>query len=135
MNPSLHVLVLYVAWTLALLLLMEVMRSHLVLARRVPANAFRPDNANLSPFLQRLARAHANCLEGFPVFGALLLIAHLAGRNDVTDPLAYPFLVARVLQSTIHLASTSPAAVTLRFLFFAAQLGIAVYWTIRLLDG
>ena len=29
-----------------------------------------PDNANLSPFMQRLARTHANCLEGLPIVGA-----------------------------------------------------------------
>lgn len=39
---------------------MEALRSKLVLTREVAANGFTPDNANLSPFMQRLARAHAN---------------------------------------------------------------------------
>ena len=58
-----------------LLVLMELIRSKLVLTKAVAANGFSPDNANLSPFMQRLARAHANCGEGLPIFGGLMLIA------------------------------------------------------------
>ena len=99
----------------------------------VPANGFVPDNANLSPFMQRLARAHANCVEGLPILGGLMLVAVLSHRSAVTDPLAYVFLAARILQSLIHLISVSNAAVTLRFTAFAAQMAIAVYWAARLL--
>jgi hypothetical protein len=38
-----------------LLVLMEVIRTYLVLTGKVPPNGFFPDNANLSPFMQRLA--------------------------------------------------------------------------------
>ena len=133
MNPTLTALTGFVAWSLFLLILMEVIRSKLVLTRAVPANEFRPDNSNLSPFMQRLARAHANCLEGLPLFGGIMLIAVVAGRSSITDPLAYVFLGARIFQSLIHLSSVSVAAVTLRFMAFAIQMGIAVYWVIRLL--
>ena len=57
MSTSALVLTLFIAWTLVLLVLMEVVRSYLVLSGRTKSNEFRPDNANLSPFLQRLARA------------------------------------------------------------------------------
>ena len=134
-SPTAIALTAFIAWTLALLLLMEVIRSRLVLARKVAANAFVPDNANLSPFMQRLARAHANCLEGLPVFGGLMVVALLARRTAVTDPLAYQLLVARIAQSTIHLVSVSARAVTLRFAAFAVQVGIAVLWSYRLLAG
>lgn len=135
MNPTLTALAGFVAWSLFLLVLMEVLRSRLVLAGTVPANEFRPDNSNLSPFMQRLARAHANCVEGLPIFGGLMLVAVLAGKATITDPLAYVFLGARIAQSLIHLSSLSVAAVTLRFTAFAVQMAIAVYWTIRLLAG
>jgi uncharacterized MAPEG superfamily protein len=133
MNPTLIALAGFVSWTLFLLLLMEVIRSKLVLTKIVPANGFDPGNSNLSPFMQRLARAHANCVESLPVFGGLMLIAVVADRSNVTDPLAYVLLAARVLQSLIHLSSVSAAAVTLRFSAFAVQLAIAVYWAIHLL--
>lgn len=132
MSTSLLALLGFISWTLTLLVLMEVLRSKLVLTREVPANGFNPDNSNLSPFMQRLARAHANCLEGFPIFGGLLLVAILAGKPHVTDSLAYSFSAARIVQSLIHLTSTSPAAVTARFVAFAVQMGIAIYWSVKL---
>ena len=133
MSPSAFVLLAFIAWTLLLLALMEALRSALVLRGRVPANGFAPDNAGLSPFLQRLARAQANCVENLPAVGGLLLVALATGRTGVTDPLAPVLLGARVLQSLVHLASTSGAAVTLRFCVFAVQLGIALYWAFALL--
>lgn len=133
MNPTLISLTGFVAWSLFLLVLMEVLRSKLVLAKAVAANGFTPDNANLSPFMQRLARAHANCVEGLPIFGGLMLIAVVAGKSAVTDPLAYVFLSARILQSVFHLSSLSLLAVNLRFSAFAVQIGIGVYWVVCLL--
>jgi uncharacterized MAPEG superfamily protein len=133
MNPTLTALTGFIAWSLFLLALMEIIRSKLVLAKTVPANGFTPDNSNLSPFMQRLARAHANCVEGLPIFGGLMLIAVVAGKSTVTDPLAYVFLSARILQSVIHLSSLSVMAVSLRFTAFVVQVGIGVYWAARLL--
>lgn len=123
----------FIAWTLFLLVLMEGLRSRLVLAGRVPANGFSPGNEGLSPFLQRLARAHLNCVESLPVFGGLMLLAIATDRTAVTDPLAALLVAARIVQSTIHLASTSAQAVTLRFAAFAVQLAIAVWWAWGLL--
>lgn len=128
-------LTLFIAWTLGLLVLMEVLRSRLVLMGRVPSNGFAPDNANLSPFMQRLARAHANCLENLPVLGGLMLVALATGRQGVTDTLALWLVAARVVQTCIHLASVSVWAVNLRFAAFCVQIGIGIYWTWRLLTA
>lgn len=133
MSPSALALTLFLAWTLFLLVLMELIRSYLVIAGRVGANQFQPDNANLSPFMQRLARAHANCVESLPLFGGLLLVAIGTGHAAVTDPLALWLIAARVLQSSAHLASLSVLAVNIRFAFFAVQMAIGVYWAWALL--
>lgn len=66
-----------------------------------------PGNENLSPFMQRLARAHANCLEDLPIFGGLLLVSLVLDKITFTDGLALWFLGARIIQSSIHLISTS----------------------------
>ena len=79
MSPSLLALLGFIAWTLLLLVLMEVLRTRLVVTGRVPANGFDPGNSRLSPFMQRLARAHAKGLAGLPIFGGLLLLAVVAG--------------------------------------------------------
>ena len=92
LNPTSFALTGVIAWTLLLLIVMEVVRSKMVVARKVPANGFVPDNPNLSPAMQRLARAHGNCLEGLPVFGGLMLVALVTGRSGVTDSLALMLL-------------------------------------------
>lgn len=132
MSPTLLALLGFLSWTLALLILMEAIRTKLVISEQVAANGFAPDNAGLSPFMQRLARAHANCLEGLPLFGGLMILAAVAGKLPVTDPLAFWLLGARIVQSCIHLASTSPIAVKARFSAFAVQLVIAVVWVVGL---
>ncbi len=132
-SPTAITLTGFIAWTLALLILMEIMRAVLVTTKQVAANGFSPDNANLSPFMQRLARAHANCLEGLPVFGGLLVVALVTERTAITDALAYGLLAARIVQSCIHLVSISPAAVTARFIAFAVQMVIGAVWVVGLL--
>jgi uncharacterized MAPEG superfamily protein len=127
-NASASVLTALIAWTMFLLILMEGLRARFLVTKTVAANEFRPDNSNLPPFMQRLARAHANCIESFPIIGGLLVVALLTNRTGVTDALAPWLLLARLLQSSIHLVSTSVLAANLRFLAFAVQIAIAVYW-------
>lgn len=134
-SPTAVALTGFIAWTLTLLVLMESVRCALVLSRKVPSNQFRPDNSNLSPFMQRLARAHANCLEGLPIFGGLMVVALATDRAAVTDPLAFVLLAARIFQSTVHVASLSVMAVNVRFTAFAVQMAIAAYWSWQLLFG
>lgn len=133
MSTSALVLLLFIGWTLLLLIVMEGMRSVLVATGRIPSNQFMPDNANLSPFMQRLARAHANCLEGLPVFGGLLVVALLTDQTGTTDTLAPWLLAARIIQSSIHLASLSVMAVNARFAAFAVQMVIGAWWVVALL--
>lgn len=132
-SPSLIALMGFITWALLLLVLMETLRTKLVFQGKVAANGFAPDNAGLSPFMQRLARAHANCVEGLPIFGGLLLVAIVTDKAPLTDSLAYLFLGCRVFQSLVHLASLSPTAVTIRFTAFAVQMGIGLYWAFKLL--
>lgn len=112
---------------------MEAVRTRFVLTKAIAANQFKPDNSNLSPFTQRLGRAHANCVESLPVFGILLIAALITDHARITDPLAPWLLAARVVQSSVHVASLRVAAVNIRFAAFALQIGIAVYWAFALL--
>jgi len=130
---SATVLTLLIAWALLLVVLMEILRGRLVAGGHIAGNEFRPDNSNLSPFMQRLARAHANCIEGLPIFGGLLVVALVTNRASVTDQLAPWLLLARLVQSGTHLSSGSILAVNVRFLAFVVQLVIALYWSWALL--
>ena len=100
-NPSAFVLTALIAWTMFLLILMEGLRARFLVTKTVAPNEFRPDNSNLPPFMQRLARAHANCIESFPIIGGLLVVALLTDRAGVTDALAPWLLLARLLQSSV----------------------------------
>lgn len=83
--------------------------------------------------MQRIARAHMNCVESLPVFGGILAIAVMTSRTAVTDPLALWFVLARVAQSSVHLISTSVLAVNIRFAAFFVQIVMGVYWLWSLL--
>ena len=133
MTPTAHALVGFISLALFLLVLMEAIRCALVLQGKIAANRFAPDNSGLSPFMQRLARAHANCVEGLPIFGGLLVFAIVTSKTAATDPTAYLFLAARIFQSTIHLLSTSVMAVNIRFAAFAVQMALGVYWALQLI--
>jgi uncharacterized MAPEG superfamily protein len=135
MSNTAYALTGFVAWALFLLVLMEIIRTYLVVTRKVPANGFTPDNAGLSPFMRRLARAHANCVESLPIFGGLMAIAIMTSKAGLTDSLALWFLGARLAQSIVHLLSTSSIAVSLRFAAFAVQMVISIYWTWKLLTA
>ena len=125
----------FAAWTLALVMTLGIMRTHLVLGGKRRANNFKPDGSDVSAFSGRLCRAHANCYENLPIFASLVLVAMVTGRAEVTDPLALWFLAARIGQSVVHLISTSIAAVTVRFAFFLVQVGIMVWYAFALLTG
>ena len=132
-NISSIALTLLIAWSLLLLIMMEVLRVRLVVTGAIAGPQFRPDNANLSPFMQRLARAHGNCIEGLPIFGGLLVVALLTNRAEITNGLAMWLLMARVVQSLAHLSSLSVLAVNTRFAAFSVQMAIAAYWCWALL--
>ena len=86
LSPTAIALLGLVAWALLLLLLILNQRGMLVLSGRVAVNAFAPDGSNAGGFGQRLARAHANCLENLPLQVAVLLYALQAGQTAITDP-------------------------------------------------
>jgi hypothetical protein len=132
MNASTLALLGYAAWTLALLVLIAGLRTALTLSGRRRANSFAVSGEDVSPFSARLCRAHANCYENLPVFGAIVSVALVTGNAHVTDPLALWVLAARVGQSSIHLISIRNRAILFRFAFLAVQVVIQCGWVIQL---
>lgn len=132
MPPSALALLAYAAWVWLLALAVVTFRTGYVLTKKRAANSFAPFGSDVSAFSGRLCRAHANCYENLPIFAAIILVALVTDNAGVTDSLARWVVVARVAQSTVHLISTSPMAVTLRATIFSVQLGIEAYWVIQL---
>ena len=134
MSPTVVALLGFAAWSLFLVLCLGLYRIARVSAEDRSPNSFLASGEDLPRFGRRLTRAHANTYEFLPVAGAVMLCALATGQTAVTDGLAYLFLGARLAQSVTHLMSTSNPAVLLRFLFFAAQVLIVIWWIVRLLQ-
>jgi uncharacterized MAPEG superfamily protein len=68
-------------------------------------------------------RAHANCVENLPVFGAIVLALYVSGIDGAAvNGVSVAILAARVMQSLVHvcLVQTNTVA-SLRFAFFFVQ--------------
>lgn len=122
----------YAGWTFALVASIATLRTYLSFTRRHAPNRFAVAGDDVSPFSGRLCRAHANCYENLPVVVALLVVAAMTGHQDITDSTALPLVLARIGQSAVHLRSTTIRAVTVRFVFFFAQLVITASWVVAL---
>jgi uncharacterized MAPEG superfamily protein len=132
MNQTAWALIGFAAWYALLSVALGLYRGKFILGGKAP-NSFSTDGRDLDPLGQRLTRARDNCFETLPLFVALALGASLAGRLDVTDPLAPWVVYLRVGQSITHVASTSAPAVMVRASFFFAQMLIYLIWAFRLL--
>lgn len=123
----------YIAWTLLLIVGIEVLRVITVMRTGRAPNTFEPDGRDVSAFGHRLCRAHANCYESFPLIGGTALLALATGSAEVTNPLALWTLAARIAQSSVHLLSSGVVASQIRFALFLIQLAVAGFWLSLLL--
>jgi uncharacterized MAPEG superfamily protein len=114
----------FAAWTISLVFFtIGLPRISAVVQKRARATSFDPSVPHGSDRYRRSMRAHANCVENLPVFGALVLLgAALGVSGGLFQAVAFIVLPARVLQSAAHIASGSETGVLLRFAFFSVQL-------------
>ena len=115
----------FAAWSALLLLsTVGVYRWSRILTGRVAIREFRADQVEGKDWYRRSMRAHANCVENLPVFGAIVLALYVGGVGGPTvDVLSIGILVARVIQSLVHVCLVQTnAVVAVRFTFFFVQL-------------
>ncbi len=124
MTTPIWVLLGFAGWTLLILLLsVGVYRwSHILRGTKAIA-AFSHDGSGGADWYKRATRAHANCIENLPVYGAIVVAARAAGVDDGRlDLLACVLLAARVIQSLVHISFVQTnRAVSVRFSFFMVQ--------------
>lgn len=118
----------YVLWTIALGFGVVGVRTHAQVTQGRKANSFLADGSDLGVMGHRITRAHGNSMEWIALPASLLLFAIATGQTQVTDSLALAALAGRIGQTTTHLISTSPGAVTVRGLFLGVQVFIWTYW-------
>jgi hypothetical protein len=130
MTMPLWVLVGFALWTIAVLMVgIGIRRWSLILTGRAQLTDFPADTPHGTPAYRRAVRAHANCVENLPVYGAVALASYAAQLSSATlDALAIAVLAARVAQSLVHMSLTETnATVLIRFLFFCVQV-VAMIW-------
>ncbi len=132
MTPTALALLGFALWTILMVVLLGFTRTGLVFAGKKKANEFRATGEDLGSFGYRVTRVHANCYENLPVAASVLLYAIATTQTAITDDLALIFVSLRLAQSVVHLLSTAPVMVTIRFALFIAQNAILVYWILGL---
>jgi uncharacterized MAPEG superfamily protein len=122
----------FAGWTVLLLLgTVGVYRWSRILTGAVPIRNFRADQIEGAEWYRRAMRAHANCIENLPVFGAIVLALYAGNiSGSLVDKLAIAILIARIMQSLVHvgLVQTNTVA-SIRFAFFFVQIA-AFLWLI-----
>lgn len=123
----------FALWTIAVLMVgVGIRRWSLILAGRAQLTEFPADVPHGSPAYRRAVRAHANCFENLPVYGAIV-VALLAAKLDspTLDVLAVTVLVARIGQSVVHMSFTETNTIVLvRFLFFFTQIAAMIWMAV-----
>jgi uncharacterized MAPEG superfamily protein len=125
----------FAAWTALLLLFtVGIYRWSRIFTGRVAIRGFPADAAGGEEWYRRATRAHANCIENLPVFGAIVFALHVGQvTGPLVDAMAVAVLVARVAQSTVHVCFThSNTVASFRFGFFFVQF-ICFFWLIALI--
>ena len=124
MTVPLWVLLGFAAWTLAVLMgSVGIYRWSRILTGRASVREWRADIAQGSDWYQRAMRAHMNCVENLPVYGAVVFAAFATGVSGPgLDRLALAFLAARICQSLLHVGLPQTEAIAaLRFTLFFVQ--------------
>lgn len=130
MTTPFWVLLAFAVWTLAVLLAgVGIRRWSLILTGGAQLTDFPADVPHGSAAYRRAMRAHANCVENLPVYGAIVVSAFAAHADSFTlDALSLTVLAARIAQSLVHTLSVETSlTVLVRFSFFFAQI-IAMLW-------
>lgn len=130
MTTPLWTLLAFAGWTLVTLLVgVGVRRWAKILGSGAKLTEFPADQPHGSEGYRAAMRAHANCVENLPVYGAIVLVASIAGIDDMTmDRLALVFIGARVMQTLVHMLFTQTnAMIAVRFGFFFTQIA-CMFW-------
>jgi uncharacterized MAPEG superfamily protein len=135
MTLPVWMLVGFAAWTVLLLLAtVGVYRWSRILTGRVAIRDFRADQIEGAEWYKRAMRAHANCVENLPVFGAIVLGLYVGNVGSaLVNALVVAVLLARVMQSLVHVCFIQTNTVTaVRFGFFFVQI-VSFLWLIGIL--
>lgn len=111
----------FAGWTLAVLFgTIGVYRWSNIFSGRARVSQWQADAPQGGDWYRRAMRAHANCVENLPVYGAIVLCATVVdAKSGLLDAFALAFIAARICQTTVHVAfAQSDSVASARFAFF-----------------
>jgi hypothetical protein len=121
----------YALWAIVLVVMIAADRALLVMTGKSAITDFPAGTRHGSDSYWRINRAHLNTLENLPIFAALVLAGWVAGLDTpVFNTLATVIVVARVVQSLIHISSGSALAINFRFLALLVQVVCEVWMAV-----
>lgn len=115
----------FALWTLLILFgTVGIYRWSRILSGRTKISHWPADSDVGSGIYPRAMRAHMNCIENLPVFGAIVFaIDHVGLENALVNTLAITVLVARIVQSLVHITLTqTDRVIFVRFAFYFFQI-------------
>ena len=135
MTVPVWMLLAFAMWTVLLLLFtIGIYRWSRIFSGRVAIRDFPADAAGGEDWYRRATRAHANCIENLPVFGAIVFglhVGHVAGT--MVDALAVTVVIARIFQSLVHVSFVHTNTVaSVRFGFYFVQF-VCFLWLVGII--
>jgi uncharacterized MAPEG superfamily protein len=130
MSIPVWVLLGFAGWTLVTLFgSVGVYRWSRILTGRAKITEFVAGVPHGAEWYQRAMRAHANCVENLPVYGAVVVAIVASGiRSPLLDGLAIVLLLARMGQTIVHVVfEPTSAIVGVRFSLFLTQ-AVCMLW-------
>jgi uncharacterized membrane protein YecN with MAPEG domain len=124
MTIPVWVLLAFAVWTLLILAAtVGVYRWFRILTGRVGFGEYAQYELKGKDWYQRGMRAHANCVENLPIYGAIVLAIVVAGIDTAgLDVLALILIAARICHSLVHVSfRQTDRVVMFRSLFYNTQ--------------
>lgn len=135
MTIPVWVLLGFASWTIIILFsTVGVHRWNHILTGQAEPKELRADNVSGTGWYPRAMRAHANCIENLPVYGAIVVALVVSGFSSRTiDILAIILICARVCQSVVHVSfKLTNLTTSIRFVFYFIQI-VCMLWMITAL--
>jgi uncharacterized MAPEG superfamily protein len=133
---SIVALVFYALWAIALVLMIAIDRLLLIVRGQVKNTEFLSGVPHGNESYWRINRAHLNTVENLPIFAAIVLTAWVAGaESHLFNLLAMIVLVARIVQSIVHIVSGGALATWFRTGSFAVQIVCEIWMAVMILQA
>lgn len=122
-------LVIFMLWTIAVVVLLLVVRIRYLAAGGSPQEFGVIDDNNL---MWRLFRVQANLVENLPLYlGVVFLLIGRGVSGDVVDLLVSVYITFRILHSIVHIARANPMlrvfSLAIQFSCLICLIGLAIF--------